>query len=209
MTTETQRAFAKRIGVRPGYVTELKKAGRLVMSGGGRRVDVELSLARIEDTRDASKQGVRERWEDHRRSRGPADGEKLQDPVAEIAMHRSEHPARVSFAEARARREHYQALKAQREYEQLVGMLADTASVRRVATAAGTAIRTAIEALWDRLAPEVAPVTDPDAVQAILQSHGESLLLDVAQQIGAIGRAVTVAKDADDAQAPKDAESVQ
>lgn len=49
MTLEHQAAFARRIQRDKGYVTRLKQAGRLVMSG--RLVDVEASIARIQATR--------------------------------------------------------------------------------------------------------------------------------------------------------------
>lgn len=56
--TATRTEFARILGCRPSYVTELGKAGRLVLTANGRRVRVAESIARIEATRDPAKAGV-------------------------------------------------------------------------------------------------------------------------------------------------------
>src|SRR5690606_16487416 len=52
------REFAALAGFKPSYVTELRKVGRLVLTGDGKRVRVAESLALIEQTRDPAKAGV-------------------------------------------------------------------------------------------------------------------------------------------------------
>ena len=49
-------AFAKALGCKRQYVTQLRKDGRLVMKG--KRVDLQASLARVSETRDPSKSQV-------------------------------------------------------------------------------------------------------------------------------------------------------
>src|SRR5690606_36563118 len=61
------RDFARRCGWKASFVTELKDAGRLVLTPDGRRVLVAESLRLIEDTRDPSKAGVAAR---HAAARG-------------------------------------------------------------------------------------------------------------------------------------------
>lgn len=59
--TESLKEFARRLHFKPGYITQLKNAGRLVLAEDGRRVRVAESLQLIEETRDPAKQGVRDR----------------------------------------------------------------------------------------------------------------------------------------------------
>lgn len=51
MKTMGKRQFARYLGTRPGYITKLGQAGRLVLTGDGRRVIVAASLKRIRATR--------------------------------------------------------------------------------------------------------------------------------------------------------------
>jgi hypothetical protein len=59
MSRESKSAFARRLGVSPGYVTKLKDEGRLVLVDG--EVEVGASLARMEATKDPNRDDVRQR----------------------------------------------------------------------------------------------------------------------------------------------------
>jgi len=86
--TEGVRAFARRLGCRPGYVTELRRRGRLVLTHDGKAICVADSLARIEATRDPTKAGVRDY---HARARQnaaaalPAPGTGVGGGVGQVA----------------------------------------------------------------------------------------------------------------------------
>ena len=57
--TASLKEFARILGgVKPGYVSQLKRDGRLVMAEDGKRVQVAESLQLIKDTRDPSKLGA-------------------------------------------------------------------------------------------------------------------------------------------------------
>jgi len=72
MTTETRIKFAKRIKRAPSYVTELIKHGRMVLTEDGKKVEVEASLKRIEETASGANPAVAARHEAAR------NGEQLQ-----------------------------------------------------------------------------------------------------------------------------------
>lgn len=107
--TETQAEFARRIGMKPGYVTELKRKGRLVMTEDGRQVRVAESLALIADTRDPAKQGVRDR---HAAAR---DAEVPADTADEFPVDYAADPLALRRARAQAEREEALLRKALRE----------------------------------------------------------------------------------------------
>ncbi|MGH8073724.1 MAG: hypothetical protein ACREO4_06580, partial [Lysobacter sp.] len=52
------REFATLAGFKPSYITELKSAGRLVLTDDRKKVRVAESLALIDQTRDPARAGV-------------------------------------------------------------------------------------------------------------------------------------------------------
>lgn len=168
----TQRAFAEHIGKRPSYITELKQAGRIVMSADGRRVMVAESLERIEATKSPDKAHVAER---HAQARG-------DEPAVE------ETAADASYAESRARRENFQAKLAELEYRRQAGELVELAAVQATVADICTVLRSGLETLPDVLAPQIAPVTDESIVRARLAEEVELLLGQVEHRVAEIGR---------------------
>lgn len=65
----TRSEFAAMKGWRPSYITKLIAQQRLVLTADGKKVDVEASNQRLEETKRIDRQGVREH---HARTRGQA-----------------------------------------------------------------------------------------------------------------------------------------
>jgi hypothetical protein len=180
---ESFSQFARRLGVRPSYVTKLRHDGRLVLTAGN-RVDVEASLARIEDTKDPNRDDVRKR---HERARlHPDNGEGRAPPAGGEEEGRDGKPP--SYVDARARKEHFLGLTAKLEYERASGKLVETAAVQRAGAEAGAALRSTLENLPDQLAATLAPVTDEAQLHALLVEALEAALTDVAARLEAIGK---------------------
>ncbi|KAF7597748.1 MAG: hypothetical protein CGU28_16875 [Candidatus Dactylopiibacterium carminicum] len=93
----TQAEFARRQGWARSYVTELKRAGRLVMDADGKRVDLTASLALIRQTASPDKAAVAAR---HAEERGESRGESRPDDGEQDA-----DPGKPEYQAARARRE--------------------------------------------------------------------------------------------------------
>lgn len=165
MSQLSQAAFARHIGKDKGYVTRLKQAGRLVMLDNG-MVDVALSLQRIAETADPTRQDAV-----NRRLVGAGDA-VVSKPPSE------------SFSDAKTRKEIAQAEMAEIELGTLRKNLLDAAEVRLFAADLGTSFRAALETLPDRLAHELVPLHDADEIRAVLVDTFEQLLGDLSLKIG-------------------------
>lgn len=199
----TQKEFAKRLGVRPSYVSALKRRGRLVLTQDGRKVLYRASLERIQETRDPSKitpkppkgepapeaaaamgrESTSERQEDD----FPAQGGVMDcqsENGRESAQERQEDdfPARsgVDYQSARARREHFNAKLAELEYRKTVGLLVEIDLVREVILNAGTTLRTHLEQMSERLAPRVLDAETESEIRAVILEEVETALGDMA-----------------------------
>ena len=176
---ETQASFAKRLGVAKSYVTALKQAGRLVMTPNGKRVDVDASMLRIEETADPNRDDVAARWA---RTRGKQLAAKAA-PAPEPEDETDDDPvANESFANARARKMAADANMAELELRKLQGLLAEVASVRKAGADIGALVRTKIENMIQEVTPLVAPNDQPRA-RAILIEHAETALLEISHEI--------------------------
>lgn len=173
--TLTQGAFASHIGVKPGYVTELKKAGRLVMSADGRRVVVAESIALIEATRSPDKAHVSARHAIARGDEPPAD-----DP--------SEDEGTPAYQTSRAIREHFAAETARMEYRQKAGELIELEVVRAAQADILAVLRNGLESLAAILAPQLAPVTEEAVVRARLADEIEIALGQVSDRFAEVGK---------------------
>jgi transcriptional regulator with XRE-family HTH domain len=177
--TETRADFARRLGVNRSYVTRLAQAGRLVEDAAG-LVLVEQSLARIEETADPNRDDVRARHAARRHAAEEAAQDEANAGGGDPPEGTGDDRATRSFARARADKEHYLALTARREYEQLIGRLVEADSVRAGAAEAGAILRGLLENLADRLAPVVAPVADEDEVRRLIDDEVEAVLNQLA-----------------------------
>jgi len=183
--TLTKSAFARLQGWSPSYVTKLKDAGRLVLTGDG-LVDVEASLARITATESGQPQHAagRRAHADHRdggatpdsseAAPGGEDSGKTTDPRSRSYWERvdAEERARIRTIERR----------------RLEGELVETVAVRSAGAEAGTMLRTVLEGLTDRLAPALAE-GDPEREQRIrarLAEHIGLALVEVSDKLKAL-----------------------
>lgn len=174
MTTATQSEFAAIIGHDKSYVTRLKQAGRLVVTADG-LVDVEKSRALIAATADPSRSAaVEARANEAMRQERAA-------PAADAIGN--------SYQTAKAVNEKYKALTAKAEYERLIGKLVDADDARLFATDLAASFRAALEILPDRIAPELVPLNDTEAVRAVLVEAFEQVLGDLADKIAKWGKA--------------------
>lgn len=167
MTTATQSEFAAILGKDKSYVTRLKQAGRLVMSDG--LVDVEKSQALIAATADPSRNAT---------ALLPASDQQQSGLDSRNETHVGD-----SYQTSKAVNEKYKALTAKLEYERASGKLVEADAVRLFAADLGATFRGALEILPDRIAAELVPLSDIDAVRAVLVEAFEQVLLDLSQKI--------------------------
>lgn len=192
--------FARLAGFKPGYVTQLKREGRLVLVDG--LIDVAASLARIRETADPSKAGVAARHEAGRAAKAAlpaaltvppagieADDAELDDDTASGAGAPAGR-ASSAYQDSRARREHYLALAAQRDYEISIGELLNAADVASTLADAATALRVRLESLADTLAPQLAAEPDESRCRALIAEAHEHALGELARAFGAAQKPV-------------------
>ena len=169
MTTATQSEFAALIGKDKSYVTRLKQNGRLVMAqtDAGQRVDVVASKALLASTADPSRTGK----DGAQQSAGDGRG------------------GGINYNVARARNEQAKAQMAELELAVKQGKLVDAEEARLFAADLAATFRGSLEVLPDRLAPELVPLTDTEAVRAVLVESFEQVLTDIADKIAKWGKA--------------------
>jgi hypothetical protein len=173
MTIMSKSEFARHINVRPGYVTQLVAAGRLVLDG--KKVVVEDSIQRIAETRDPARAAVAER---HRREREA----KQNPPPAPPETSKGDEItglAGSAYQQAKAFRAKYDALTAKMEYEREMKSLLVADEVRQAVMDGDIIIRARLESLPDQLAPQLAAESDEQRIRAILIEQIEYLLNDL------------------------------
>lgn len=190
------REFASRYGWKASYVTELRKAGRLVLTEDGRRILVAESLRLIEDTRDPSKAGVAARHAAARAAASPSpstaqeagqgaaggdeDGED-RSPVPYT------DPLAIRRARAQAEREEALARKALREEQQELGELLQRDEVLAVIADAITTLRTGLENLPTVLSASLAAESAEERCRVILANGIEHALEELSRKCRHIG----------------------
>lgn len=185
--TMTLAEFARFKNWRPSYITELKQAGRLVLTADG-RVLVRESLVRIEQTQDPSKAGVAARHAAQRTARPDGDPAPAAEddgsfpPVGHAdapAGKRDDDEAGGSrYQRARAANEQYKALQSKLDYEERIGKLVDAAQVRAVAADMGTTLRRRLESLAPLVSAQV-DERDRDRVHDQVRDIAEQTLADL------------------------------
>ncbi len=185
------REFAARLGCKAGYVTELKNAGRLVLTDDGRRVRVAESMRLIADTRDPAKAGVAAR---HAAQRGQEANEApVAAPAADSGTDATKapdysDPLALRRARASAEREEALARKALREEQVELGELLEREQVVASVADAAVQLRSRLELLASTLAPQLAATDDEDRCRMLLRDGVEQALEELARKFGAIGK---------------------
>lgn len=192
--TATFKEFARILGVKSrSYIGELKRDGRLVLTEDGKAVLVPESLQRIQDTRDPSKAGVAARHQANREGQGggapPEASAPPSPPPAGAGDDWGDTTADRSFSEARARREHYQALQAKRDWEVSMGKLLEADKVVSVISTATVTLRTSLESLPDVLAPQLVGIPDEARARALLAEAIEHALDEAIRQFNTLAKA--------------------
>lgn len=179
MTQEiaTFSEFAEILGKSRAWVTALRKDDRLALTEDGKRVRVAESLARIEHTRDRSKDPVAER---HAAARA--------EPQETIEPQPVDGEASVGYQHWRERSERAKALAAERENEIADGKLLAAADIVQAVKASVTTLRTRLESLPDALAPQVVTIADEGKARALLAGEIEHALHELERQFGAMAR---------------------
>lgn len=193
------REFATRYGWKASYVTELRKAGRLMLTEDGRRVRVAESLRLLEDTRDPSKAGVAARHAAARTAAAPPpstspdaglgtdrDDEAGDAPATPAAAYND--PLAIRRARAQAEREEAALRKALREEQQELGELLQRDDVLAVIADAATTLRTSLENLPTTLSASLAAETAEERCRVILANGIEHALEELSRKCGSIGK---------------------
>lgn len=178
----TLSEFARHLGKKGSWVTQLKQAGRLVLTDDGKRVRVAESVARIEATRDPAMQGVADHHAAQRAAKAAAS--TPTPPDAPLGTEKIGN----TYQAARAVKEQYLARAAKRDYELSIGKLLPADDVRHALAAAATTLRARLEALPDTLAPQLAPITDEHQTRATLAEAIEHALAELAREFSQIAQ---------------------
>lgn len=188
--------FARLLGVKPSAVTDLKSRNRLVLTEDGKRVLVTESQQRLRETADPSKAGVVARHVAARASslvQGEgvgADGCESGTDGAEVADDTEGGDAKGGaidgYQSSRARREHYLALSAQREYEREIGKLMEASEVVAAISTTVATLRTNLERLPDVLGPQLAAEADEGRARSLLTEAIEHALEEASRSFNTL-----------------------
>lgn len=213
--TATQSEFAAIYGCRASYVTELRHAGRLVLTADGRRVQVRESLQRLRDTADPTRASTVQRHAEAREAAKAATTQQdapqdapagraapaLPAPAAHSAAGAAgdaqdapddaddDLPQAGSYQAARAVKEKYLALQAKLAYQQAVGKLLAAADVEAAAGRLAGTLVSRLDALPAQLAPQLLSAAgDEVALRRTLVQAFDDLRAELARQFAALAR---------------------
>lgn len=179
----TLKQFARLLDVSPGYITELKQAERLVLNEKG-KVLVDASRARIRETADPAKEGVRAR---HAEQRGTGAGD-LDGGDVEVT-YLANDPVSLRRARAIADKAEAEARRALREEQVELGQLLQADEVEHAVRAAVSTLRNGLENMPAILAPQVAAEADEAKCRVLITDAIEHALEELARQFTAIAKA--------------------
>jgi hypothetical protein len=162
MTTATKSAFAKQINRAPSYVTELIQHGRIVLTADGKRVEVEASLKRLEETASGANPAVAQRHEQARK----AGTRKKREPVKVEEGTRQFYELQLQQTKINHK---------QLDFDLVLGKRFVVGDVRREAQALGNTMRASLERLIDQTAPRLAVIKDQAQRKALLDGEIKQL----------------------------------
>lgn len=192
--TATQAEFARLVNRKPGYISQLKTAGVLVMTADGRRVRVRESLEAMEANRNPAFDGVAARHEAERLAKlAPATaGQDTAAPGSEGDEDEEEGGLSVTEANrllkiASAREKQIDVELAEMKLRRERGELLYAADVRAACAAAATQARHGFERLVESLAPRLAATSDEQRVRELLQDEINHTLETFARALTSTG----------------------
>lgn len=171
MTFLNQSQFAKHIGKHKTHVTQLKQQGRLVMSDDGKKVDVEASIKRIEETKDGTREDVVERIAAEKN----ADASATEKQPVNHDLVLGDDPTKTNLSKGKAVEQHYKALRAQIDYKVLIGELVSKSDIENALQDMVITFRQGLENLPHLLAPTLVN-KDIDFIRASLRASIEDSL---------------------------------
>lgn len=166
----TQAEFARLKKHSPGYITQLKQKGMLVMRG--KLVNISETEKKLQQLSDPSKQGVANR---HAQAR---------DDIDKNETKKINHG--TLYQKSRALNEHYKSLSAKADYELKIGKLMVADDVINSVSSAAVVLRTRLEALPDLLASVLSAETDEEKIKAYLQDNIEHILAELSRQFSVL-----------------------
>lgn len=179
----TRSEYAAMHGWAPSYVTKLIAQGRLVLTADGKKVEVEASDRRLEDTKRIDRQGVREH---HARTRGQAVIPPQPAVAAASPVPAGEGPAGLSatpppppagntdqddYNRARAQREAAAAAMAEIELARRRAELVEIGQVREMAARIAGIISRGFERIGPRIGPVWSVEQDPLKREQLLEDE--------------------------------------
>lgn len=169
--TVSKSEFARLRGVSPAMVTKWIKAGRLVLTADGRRVNAAASLQRIAAGADPSRGGVG--------GHGPI-GEAFPPASVDVG------PAprqRATFNEVRTAREAYNVKQAELDYRERLGELVERDRYDRAIIDGVAPIMAALDTLSARLGPALAAESDARKVQNMIDAEVAAIRREMADTL--------------------------
>lgn len=168
-----KKAFAESQGWSPSYITKLKNQGKLVLDPTGKLVDVPATFAKLKETADPTKQGVRDHHAEQRLDRDVTQHVRHDAPfdVPEPPSGAEDPSDNENYWKAKARREATLADLAEIELAKARGDLVELQSVRRGLTEASRLLRDMILAVPNRIAGQVVACADAAAAQRLMREE--------------------------------------
>lgn len=183
--------FNSHMGYKGRYAYQLAKDGRLVLADDGKHVLVAESIKRIAETRDPSRSAVTER---HALGRGYAVGAPgtAEDDEAQeglpVPPRRPDAGAagagNYQFQDARAKKEHYAALREEASFRKEAGELIEVGEV----TGAFADAAAKVAGVLDALPATVGPMLAGQSQEEVMRVLGEQMDIARAEMAAAINK---------------------
>lgn len=164
-------AFNKHMGYKGRYAYELAHAGRLVMAENGKHVLVAESIQRINETKDPSRQGVADR---HAQERGyevvgaavvsEGNGEISEELASNVGAASADS---YKFQDAKAKKEHYAALREENAYRKEAGELMEAAEALGAFADAAAKVAGVLDAVPATVGPMLAGLDQAEVMRIL------------------------------------------
>lgn len=180
--------FNKHMGYKGRYAYELAHAGRLVMAEDGKHVLVAESIQRINETKDPSRKGVADR---HAQERGYEVGGTPVVPAAESEKQEESAPNAgapsgdsYKFQDAKAKKEHYAALREENAYRKEAGELMEAGEAVGAFADAAAKVAGVLDAVPATVGPMLAGLDQAEVIRVL----GEQMDIARAEMAAAINK---------------------